>query len=204
MRSNLILTIVASVCIISLSACGGSKRFSDNYSGNIKGSPFGDVYQSPCSELDSETDFTATGIAVGSRLRMGELQGMALANAQGIARQKMQHAYKGAIDDYTNSVGTNTGTDIETKIERGGTQIIDRIINDTRAVCGPKFSSVDDKGNVTCYVGIRISKKEIAAKVAEAVANQVSDDEELKIRFKEQEFRKRMEESFSNFKEDSK
>ncbi|MDR0981861.1 MAG: hypothetical protein LBM07_01280 [Culturomica sp.] len=204
MKSNLILTIVASVCIISLSACGGSKRFSDNYSGKTKGSPFGDVYDSPCIESDSETEFAATGIASGSRHRMGEVHSMALADAQGIVRQKMQHAYKGAIFDYTNSVGTNTGTDIEAKIEGGGTQMIDRIINDTREACGPKFSSVDDKGNVTCYVGIRISKKEIAAKLAEAVANQINDDEELKIRFKEQEFRKRMEESFRNFKEDSK
>jgi hypothetical protein len=194
--------MVLSVSLVVLSACGSGKQIAGQQSNRVNnaGSPFGDVYESPCTELDSETEFAATGIASGSRNLMGELQGLALANAQGIARQKMQHAYKGAIDDYTNSVGTNTGRDIETKLERGGTQIIDRIVNDTRATCGPKFSSVDDKGNVTCYVGIRISKKQLA----EAIANQVSEDEEMKIRFKEQDFRKRMEESFNKFKEDSK
>jgi hypothetical protein len=85
-------------------------------------------------------------------------------------------------------------------VERAGTQIIDRIINDTKATCGPKFSSVDDKGDVICFIGIKISKKQLAT----AITDHVSKDEELKIRFNEQEFRKRMDENFKKFKEDNK
>jgi len=161
------------------------------------GSPFGDVFDAPCAQYDTDDEFAATGIANGSKNRMDVLQTSALTNAQNVIRQKMQHAYKGAIDDYSNYIGNNRGSDADSKVERAGTQIIDRIVNDTKAVCGPKYTAVDDRGDVTCFVGIRISKKQ----VAQAIADHVSKDEELKIRFNEQEFRKRMNESFEKFKE---
>jgi hypothetical protein len=128
---------------------------------------------------------------------MDVLQTSALTNAQNVVRQKMQHAYKGAINDYSNYIGNNLGSDAEAKVERAGTQIINKIVNDTKAVCGPKFSSVDDKGDVSCYVGIKINKRAIA----DAIANHLSKDDELKIRFNEQEFRKNMEDNFTKFKE---
>jgi hypothetical protein len=182
------------------SGCGGSKQIAGSTYKPQAGSPFGEVYEAPCSGVDTDDEFVATGIASGGKARMGELQEAALTNAQNIARQKMQHAYKGAIDNYSSYIGNNAGSDIDVKMERGGTQIIDRVVNDTKATCGPKFTSVDDKGDVTCFVGIRISKKQVAA----AITDHVSKDEELKIRFNEQEFRKRMDESFKKFKEDSK
>ena len=84
-------------------------------------------------------------------------------------------------------------------MERAGTQIIDAIVNDTKAT-KVVFSSVDEKGNVTCYTGIRVDKKVVVEKIADFV----SEDEELKIRFKEAEFRKRMEENFTKFKQNDK
>ena len=161
------------------------------------GSPFGEFYEPPCAEKDTDDEFAAFGTANGSRNRMDVLQTSALTNAQNVIRQKMRHAYRGAIDDYSNYMGNNVGSDAQAKVERGGMQIIDRIINDTKVVCGPKFSSVDDKGDVTCFVGIRISKKELA----QAIANHLSEDDELKIRFNEQEFLKRMDENFKKYKE---
>jgi hypothetical protein len=161
------------------------------------GSPFGDVYEAPCTAQDDDEYFAATGIASGSKNRMDVLQTSSLTNAQNIVRQKMQHAYKGAIDDYSNYIGNNAGSDADAKVERAGTQIIDAVINNTKAWCGPKFSSVDEKGNITCFVGIKISTKEVADKIID----NVSKDEELRIRFQEQEFRKRMFDSFEKFKE---
>lgn len=187
----------ALVTVLLLGSCGSSKTVAQQQ--HSAGNPFGDVYEAPCAEHDTDEEFAATGIASGSRNRMDVLQTSALTNAQNIVRQKMQHAYKGAIDDYSLSIGNNTGTDMDAKVERGGTQIIDAIVNDTKATCGPKFSSVDDKGNVTCFVGIRISKK----KVAEKIADYVSNDEELRIRYNETKFRERMEENFKKFKEDN-
>ena len=161
------------------------------------GRPFGDVYEVPAAEHDTDDYFGATGIASGPKARMDVLQMAALTNAQNIVRQKMQHAYKGAIDDYSSYIGNNAGADAVNKVERAGTQIIDAIVNDTQATKGPMFSAVDEKGNVTCYVGIRVSKKAIAEKITDYV----SEDEELKIRFKEDQFRQKMEENFKKFKE---
>lgn len=195
MKRSFVL-ILASVAVL-LTSCGSAK--SPAKSSTSSGSPFGDVYEVPAAENDTEEYFGATGIAYGSKARMGELQLLALTNAQNLIRQKMQHAYKGAVDDYMNMVGNNSGSDIQSKIERGGTQIIDVIVNDTQASKGPMFSTVDEKGNITCYIGIRISKQ----KIADAISDYVSEDEELKIRFKEHKFRERMQESFKSFKENN-
>jgi hypothetical protein len=181
---------------VALSSCGGGQQVANSGSAKGGGSPFGEVYESPCTIPDTDDEFGATGIANGSKNRMDVLQTSALTNAQNIIRQKMQHAYVGAIDDYSNYIGNNAGSDAQAKVERAGTQIIDRIVNDTKAVCGPKFSSVDEKGDVMCFVGIRISKKQ----VVDAITDHVSNDEELKIRFQEQEFRKRMDENFKKYK----
>ena len=59
------------------------------------------------------------------------------------------------------------------------------------------FSGVDAKGNVNCYVGIRVYKKQLADKIADAV----SQDEELLVRFKESKFRQYMQEKFKEYKE---
>lgn len=190
---SVLATMAAMMFLVS---CGTTKPAT--VTNNTRpGSPFGDVYEVPAAEHDTDDYFGATGIASGPKARMDVLQMAALTNAQNIVRQKMQHAYKGAINDYSSYIGNNAGADAVNKVERAGTQIIDAIVNDTQATKGPMFSAVDEKGNVTCYVGIRVSKKAIAEKITDYV----SEDEELKIRFKEDQFRQKMEENFKKFKE---
>lgn len=195
MKKIFVLAVTAAA--MTLASCGTQKNAMTTVNNNRSASPFGDVFEVPAAENDTDEYFGATGIASGPKARMGDLQLDALSNAQNMIRQKMQHAYKGAVDDYMVRFGNNAGSDIQSKLERGGTQIIDVIVNDTQASKGPLFSNVDEKGNVTCYIGIRISKKTIADKIADYV----SEDEELKIRFQEEQFRQRMEESFKKFKE---
>jgi hypothetical protein len=195
------LAVMAVVAGVFMSACGVKQAASTANSGRGGGgSPFGEVYDAPCSQDAKDTDeyFAAIGIASGSKNRMDVLQTSALTNAQNVIRQKMRHAYQGAIKDYSNAIGNNSGTDMAMHVERAGTQIIDAIVNETNATCGPKFSSVDERGDVTCYTAIRISKKEVASKIAD----HLSKDEELKIRFDEANFRKGMEEDFKKYKEE--
>jgi hypothetical protein len=97
------------------------------------------------------------------------------------------------IDDYANLIGNNQGNDASSNFEAAGTQIINAILNDTRAVCGPKFSQPDNKGHVDCYTSIKISKKEVANKLANEVENMVSKDEQARIRLQESDFRAKME-----------
>ncbi len=197
MKKVFVFVAIAATAMVVVSC--GSTRQSTVFASNSPGNPFADVYEAPAAEYDTDEYFGATGIAYGPRARMDVIQSQALRNAQDIVRQKMQHAYKGVIDDYSSYIGNNLGADAETKMERGGTQIIDVIVNDTRITKGPMFSAVDEKGNVTCYVGIRVSK----AQLAEQISDYVSNDEELKIRFDEEQFRKRMDEAFKEFQENN-
>lgn len=184
--------------ITSFLSCGSSKSGMNQQASKtpVTTNPFGQTYKMPTFEPDTETYFAATGTATGARERMDILQLDALTNAQNVIRQKMKHAYMGMISDYANSMGINSNGDIKAKVERGGDQIIDVIVEDTQARA-IEFSGVDEKGNVTCFVGIRIMKEQVADKIA----SQISKDEELKLRFDEEQFRKRIKEGFKNYKE---
>lgn len=196
MKKAIIFTTIISLAGF-FGACSSTKNNQVSYKAKGSGNPFGDVYEVPAAEHDTDDYFGATGIAYGNAANMDILQLDALTNAQNAVRQKMKHAYKGLISDYANSMNSGSGYGVESKVERGGDQVIDVIVNDTQATKGPMFSSVDDKGNVTCYVGIRVSKKV----VAEAISDYLSEDQELKLRFDEEQFRKRMDETFRKYKE---
>lgn len=161
--------------------------------------PFGEVYSLPTGEADTDEYFAATGVAYGEVKLMGELQIVALTNAQDIVRQKMKHAYKGMILTYANTVSADSGTRMFTNMERGGGHVIDAIVNDTNATGAPKFSAVDDDGNVYCYIGVRVSKREVIDKIA----RYMSEDEELKNHFKEEQFRNSMERTFREYRENN-
>lgn len=162
--------------------------------------PFGgETYTMPTFEPDTEEYFAASGIATGPRQRMNVLQQNALTNAQSMIRQKMQHAYEGMISEYASSIGINNKSDIADKVERAGNHIIKVVVNETMAR-DVKFSGVDEKGNVTCFVGVRIYKKQLADKLAD----QVSNDEELKVRFNEEQYRKYIQEKLKEYKETQK
>ena len=194
---------IMSVCVaLLLVSCGGVKQMmTTNSQGG--GSPFGDTFEMPNAEIDTDDWFGASGVASGPKARIAEIYRTALTNGQNIIRQKMKHAYKGAVDDYMNAFGNNAGTDYQSKVETAGTQIIDVIVGETREVQKPKYSAVDDKGTITCFLGLRVYKKDLADKVADAVASVVSEDEKLSIRFQESQFREKMKQSFKDFKENN-
>lgn len=193
MKKNLFIlaAFAASVCVMT--SCGTQKTA---VATTQAVNPFGNgTYAAPGFEPDTDEYFAGWGTANGLQARMDVLQSTALTNAQNAVRQKLKHAYKGMVSDYSNYVGNNSGSDAQTHVERAGDQIIDAIVNDTQART-LNFSGVDESGRLNCYVGIRVYKKQLADKIADAV----SEDEELKIRFKEQEFRKYMQEKFKEYK----
>lgn len=189
--------VMAVMATLMFASCGTTKTVQTTIPSTQSTNPFGPVTEVPAAEHDTDEYFGATGIATGAHARMGALQLLALTNAQDMVRQKMKHAYKGMVSNYMQEYGNNVGTDIKEKLERAGDQIIDVIVNETQASKGPLFSNVDDKGNVTCFIGIRVSKKMTTDKIADYV----SEDEELKIDFKESQYRERMQQAFKDYKE---
>ena len=198
MKKNLLIMValVAGVCVMT--SCGGSSKQvvaqTPVATSNLSyADPFGPTTQTPLFRPSDENYWYEVGTASGPRARMGQVRIAALRNGQQLIREEMRHAYKGMVSEYSNMIGNNGGTDFEEKAEAAGDKIIDVIVNNTDPI--DERSNMDEKGNVTFYRLIRISKKEAAEKIAKAV----SEDEELKTRFKEEEYRKKMEERFANY-----
>ena len=186
----------------TLVSCGGPKEMAQSSPTTPQPTtpstnPFGgETYGVPTFEPDTEEYFAATGIARGSRERLDMLQKLALNDAQSNIRAKMAHAYEGMVSDYSKAQGNNNGTDLTNKIQEGGNKIIKVIVNETMAR-DVKFSGVDEKGYVNCYVAVRIYKKQAAQKIA----NALSKDDELKLNNDEEKFREFMEKIFKEYKE---
>lgn len=194
-------TLMYVVLLVFLASCGSNSKNAVNNNYGVSRTPqttnpFGPTYEVPDFEPDTDDYFTATGMAYGAKERMGQLRQDALTNAQNIVRQKMEHAYQGMISDFSKSTGINSASDIRARIERGGDVIIDAIVNDTQEK-SVKYSGVDEKGNVTCFVAVRVSKKQVADKIAD----KISKDEELQLRLDHEQFRKRMHENFKDYKD---
>ncbi len=194
-KSILFVALCASVLFTS---CGSKKQVASP-SGNA--APFGEVYDMPCGNFrDTKEKFAAVGIYRGSSYQKGECHLNAIANAKAVVREKYHSAYKGMISDYSSTIGNNRGNDIATKLERAGDTVIDAMLNDAFEVC-TKFSAVQDDGMIECYVAIEIYKEEIAERVSKEVADVLTDEEKIQIKFDEHNYRKQMEERMRNFRE---
>ncbi|MDR0834971.1 MAG: hypothetical protein LBN11_00090 [Tannerella sp.] len=188
------IAAMAVLVVFVATSCGSKKQTAVSNSRNSS-NPFGGAFEAPCAMYDDDEYFAATGIASGPATQKGTLQRTALSNGQAMIRQKMQHAYEGVVKDYFEHIGANKGSDVETQTIGGGNQIIMGIVNNTSQSC-LMFSPVDDKGNVECYIGIKISK----SKVANAIADNLSKSEKAEIRQHAEDFRKQIAEDLKNYK----
>jgi hypothetical protein len=162
-----------------------------------------EVMDVPCWLADDDVVFAGTGQASGPKLQFATVQRSALTNAQNIVRQKVKNAYQGMASDYQNLIGDGNAVNAVSNFEAAGDQIIDVTINNTREKC-LKQSGVDAKGYITVYVGIVVNKKETADKIADQTVKELSDDKELAIRFKESNYREKMEQKFKEYKDNQK
>lgn len=194
-KTLLFLSIFAATLVFT--SCGGSKKASSN---DYEKNPFGEIYKLPCEIYDTDTDFAATGIFKGSMNQKGEVLKNAIQNAQEQVRMKIKHAYLGMVSDYSQTIGDDMGNEIQRKVTMAGDQIIDAIVNDTKVVC-QRFGEVDESGHIECYVGIKISKDDLSAQVAQAISNELDEDEKLKIGFNEMKYREYMKEYFEKYVE---
>jgi hypothetical protein len=172
---------------IVFTSCASKSKEAKDVPKNLDDKP---THELPCAARDDDEWFVATGVANGPRTRIDVMQGAALANAQGMIRQKMKYVYEGIVSDYKQYLGNNQGTDLDINNETGGDQIINLLVNETRVVCGPRFTEPDAKGHVEAYIGIKISKADFADKVADKIETMVPASE-----------RQRIEENKRNFQE---
>ena len=190
---NALVSVCACVLMIS---CGGNKQIvqsEQKYTNPFESGTF----ELPCAVYDDEEYFAATGIASGPASQKGALQMTALKNGQDLIAMKMQHAVEGEVMSFFESIGSNEGTDIDDQTIGGINNIIMGIVNNTSHCC-LRFSGVDSKGNVECYIGIKIAKQDIA----DAVADNLSQNKKEDIRNRAEEFRKKLAEDLKKYKEE--
>ena len=190
---------MAMLAMLALAGCGSNKQ-ATTQTNNKPNNPFGEVYPTPCEIYDTDTEFAATGIFRGSSHQKGEVHKSAMLNAQEIVRLKIKHAYNGMVSDFFQSMGNNAGNDIERKTSSAGDRIIDVVVNNTAESC-LRWGEVESDGHIECYVAIKISKVDLAQKIATEVDNKLSDEEKMKINFDEKVYREQMEKKFKEYKE---
>ncbi len=187
--------------VVTLTACGASKNVSQNNSQKSGSNPFGATYEMPCQVYDTPQEFAATSSYRGSKNKMDEVHWNALRQAQNLIKVKMQRAYEGMFSEYANSYGNNKGNDIEDKMERACDNALSGILNNTSEFC-TRWGEVDEDGHLYCFIGIKISKDELASKSAQEVKKLLTEEEKIKIDFKEEEFRQKLDGRFEKFKEE--
>ena len=160
MKTNLFIVMALVAGISVMTSCGSQKTVVAQTPAATSNpsftSPFGPTTQTPLFRPSDKDYWYEVGMASGPRARMGQIRIAALRNGQQLIREEMKHAYKGMVSEYSNSIGNNGGTDFEEKAEAAGDKIIDVIVNNTDPI--DEQSNMDEKGIVTFYRLIRISK----------------------------------------------
>ena len=184
-----------------ISSCGSKQAVAQNSNKNGGGSPFGPTYEMPCQVYDTPQEFAATTAYRGSKNKMENIRWSALQNAQELIKLKMQRSYDGLFSTYANSYGNNKGNDVEDKMERACDDALKGILNTTSESC-IRWSEVDEDGHIYCYIAIKISKEELAKEATKEVKKLLTEDEKTRIDFREEEFRKKLNDRFENFKDE--
>lgn len=182
-------------------SCGAKQVVAHNNSGKTGGNPFGSTYEMPCQVYDTPQEFAATTAYRGSKNKMENIRWSALQNAQELIKLKMQRSYDGLFSTYANSYGNNKGNDVEDKMERACDDALKGILNNTSETC-LRWGEVDEDGHVYCYIAIKVSKEELAEKASKQVQKLLTEDEKTRIDFREDEFRKKLNDRFEKFKDE--
>lgn len=139
----------------------------------------------PCYEASrSDADYYRE-LGTGSDLMKENARKMAVQNAQSMLKERLAHTVKGLATDYSKMVSkSGKNAEIAGIIEGECTSVIDAELRDADNIC-EKWSQ-DRNGRWNCYYVIQIDRRKLADEMAQAI----SDNDELKIEFDRDQFRK--------------
>lgn len=151
--------------------------------------------QLPCEAYDDDEWFYAFGSRI---MKQPNTTASALLRSlQRQMRDKLSGAYKSVTRDYFDQMDTEESSYEREHIESAGEMVINQLVNETREVCRNRSRYPDADGKYTMYMAIKVSKKEIVEKVIDTI----SEDQQLKVRFNEKQFR---DSAFKVFEDESK
>lgn len=143
------------------------------------------VAEMPCQTYDDAEWFYATGVKRFKANQLNLTPTTLLRSTRQQLLQKLQGKYQQVIDDYFDQMETEDGEYARQHIESAGRQVIQQLVNETYEVCRKQTQLADAEGYYTMYMAIKVSKKEIIEKTI----NTLSEEQELKTRFNEKQFR---------------
>lgn len=143
----------------------------------------------PCYEASrSDADYYRE-LGTGSDLMKENARKMAVQNAQSMLKERLARTVKGLATDYSKMVSkSGKNADISGIIEGECTSVIDAQLKDADNIC-EKWSQ-DRNGRWNCYYVIQIDRRKLTDEISKAI----SENDELKIEFDREQFRKYAEE----------
>jgi len=182
---------MALLAMVLLASCGSSKKATSNNNAQNNNAAIteGVRVMLPCisDSYDDKDYFRDLGI--GTALNPQMARKAAVKAAQSMVKERLNGVVKGLSTDYSNSTsGTASADKVQSIIESEFTTVIDKMLNDADKTCEDMVKLED--GQYRAYYAIQISKKEIVDKAVDIL----SENEELEIQFKRDQFRKYAEE----------
>lgn len=198
-KVSLLIPMLAA--IVAMTSCKSSKPVETK--APVSSQSNVEVYDVPCWMADDDEWFYATAQRQFKQSSMNTAPTATLRSAQLQMRQKLQSMYRAVLRDYFDQMDTDEGSYAREHIESAGDLIVKTAINETYEVCR-KQTRPDENNNVIMYVTVKVSKK----KFVDNMVKQLSEDEQLKVRFNEKMFRdsafkvfeKSNEQQFNEFK----
>lgn len=194
MKKTILLIPMLAAVVFTMTSCKSTKPVETKAPVSSQNNV--EVYDVPCWMADDDEWFYATAQRQFKQSSMNTAPTATLRSAQLQMRQKLQSIYRAVLRDYFDQMDTDEGSYANEHIESAGDLIVKTAINETYEVCR-KQTRPDDNNNVIMYMTIKVSKK----KFADNMVKQLSEDEQLKVRFNEKTFR---DSAFKVFEESNK
>lgn len=153
------------------------------------------VGEMPCQVFDDDEWFYMTISRRFDAKHSNTAPRAALRSAQAAMREKLRSRYQSVLHDYFDQMDTENGQYEREHLESAGNLTIDRLINETYEICRKQTFEPDETGYYVMYMAIKISKNEFVEEVVKTIGN----EEELRVRFNEKQFR---DSAFKEFKQE--
>jgi len=202
-----LVTVALTAMVISFTSCASGKPTEQQIASPSDGT---EKLRGPrpCFEPDptDRSYMAGWGTINGSIRQESALYNGAIKIARINIVTKLSGHFKGMATEYGNIIGGNRGNDIASKLEDAVEEAIDKTLNDVSIVC-QNSTEPDNSGMLNFYVGIRMYR-DIAADVATVAAatvikDNLTEDEKLKVRFQENNFKEQYKKAFNNFKSEN-
>lgn len=119
----------------------------------------------------------------------------AMTEARTLLAASIETTIKSVVDNYIKDVNVNTKESLEKKYEGVTREVVKQQLNDVRIIC--EKQSITAEKNYKTYVAIEMDKEA----VQKALADRVSRDEELKVDYDYEKFKKTFDEEMEKRKQ---